>query len=168
MTANVAEVELTDVVDNVVDLTAWAEPTRRLVALCQQALELFAQPDARSNPHLGQLTAALDVVLTDLQTLPPLPGALGRAVLIIGSIHQHSNRDVLNALGTLARLSTIATKPTTQQRTEPAGRSAMANEPVAGPEPKRGRTRSRRTRSNDARQLCDSPTLPGFEPERKS
>ena len=102
----------------VVDLTVWSEPTTRLVALCNQAIELFAAPNARSDRRLGPLTADLDAVLNQLQKLPPLPGALGRAVAVIGRISAHSNDDVLDALGTLARLATIATAPVMSQSVE--------------------------------------------------
>lgn len=146
----------------VVNLAVWAEPTTKLVALCNQAIELFAAPNARSDKRLGPLTADLDVVLNQLQNLPPLPGVFGRAVTVIGRIHAHSNDDVLDALGTLARLATIATTPIdTTPRPAEINKPKPQSQPANGP--KRRRNRNRPANTTSSTETIASPTLPGFE-----
>ena len=102
---------------NVVDLTAWAEPSSTLVELCDQAAAVFAGTTRHDDPRLVTLATALMAALTRLENLPPVGGAIGRAVDVLTHVNAHHVDDVLDAIRQLRRLSALrATEPPATER----------------------------------------------------
>ena len=92
---------------NVVDLTAWAEPSSTLVELCDQAAAVFAGTTRRDDPRLVTLATGLMAALSRLENLPPVGGAIGRAVDVLTHVNANNVDDVLDAISQLRRLSAL-------------------------------------------------------------
>ena len=140
---------------NVVDLTAWAEPSSTLVELCDQATAVFAGTTRHDDPRLVTLATALMAALTRLENLPPAGGAIGRAVHVLTHVNANNVDDVLDAVSQLRRLSAVratqspATEPpATEPSRDPAptdpltsSSSPLSSSPDGAVEPRRRRTK---------------------------
>ena len=103
---------------NVVNLTTWTEPTNTLVELCDQATAVFAGTTRRDDPRIVTLATALMGALNRLENLPPVGGALGRAVDVLTHVNANNVDDVLDAIRQLRRLS--ATRAADPSAPEPS------------------------------------------------
>ena len=136
---------------NVVDLTAWAEPTGTLVELCDQAAVVFAGTSRRDDPRLVTLATALMAALNRLENLPPAGGAIGRAVDVLTHVNANNVDDVLDAISQLRHVSALratdppATDPPADLAPTalraPSSRSALSCSPDGAVEPARRRTK---------------------------
>ena len=135
---------------NVVDLTAWAEPSSTLVELCDQAAAVFAGTTRRDDPRLVTLATGLMAALSRLENLPPAGGAIGRAVDILTHVNANNVDDVLDAISQLRRLSALraADPPAKEPLPGPAAAdpltpssSPLSSSPDGAVEPPRPRTK---------------------------
>ena len=141
---------------NVVDLTAWAEPSNTLVELCDQVAAVFAGTTRRDDPRLVTLATGLMAALSRLENLPPVGGAIGRAVDVLTHVNANNVDDVLDAIRQLRRLSALratqspATEPPATEPSRDPGptdpltlssSSPLSSSPDGAVEPRRRRTK---------------------------